>query len=135
MLSHGDVELTRGLERCEVPATGFPHAAHLRVAWVYLHEAPTVDDAIGRMTSTLRRFVASVGQPEKYSDPTTAFWMLQVAAAHAAMPDADFDAIVRAYPRLLDKNFIRPEDDYVTTSRAAHPPSDAPDRPVSGGPA
>ena len=60
------------------------------------------------MADTLRRFSISVGKAEKYSEPTTVFWMLQVAAARAVMPGATLDAVLRAYPRLLDKDLIRP---------------------------
>jgi hypothetical protein len=126
-----DVELTRGLERCEVPNEGFAHARHLRVAWVYLSESASVDEASARMASTLRRFAASVGRSEKYSEATTMFWMHQMAAVHAVMPDADIDAVLRAYPRLLDKNLIlacEPTD--ATTPGSTYPPSDAPDRAV-----
>jgi len=126
------VRLTRALERCEVPNEGFPHASHLRVAWVYLHEAATIDEAIARMASTLRRVAASVGKAEKYSDATTVFWMLQIAAARAVMPGANVDAVLRAYPRLLDKHFICMEDHHAATPGSPHPSSDAPDRPVSG---
>jgi hypothetical protein len=101
-----DTELARALERCEIPNEGFPHASHLRVAWVYLCESATVDEAIDRMASTLRRFTASVGKAEKYSHPTTAFWMYQLAAVRAVMPDADCETALRAYPRLLDKDLI-----------------------------
>jgi hypothetical protein len=106
MPADDDVALTRALERCEVPAAGLPHVSHLRVAWVYLRESTTVDAALERMTSTLRRLAASVGHPEKYSDQTTAFWMHQMAAVRAVMPDADIDEVLRAYPRLLDKHLI-----------------------------
>jgi hypothetical protein len=134
MLSPDDVQLTRALERCEAPTEGFPHRSHLRVAWVYLNESPSLDEAVGRMTTTLRRFAVSVGQAEKYSRPTTVFWMLQVAAARAAMPDRDLDAVLRAYSRLLDKNLIRADDPaHVIASGPDHSPSDAPDRPLSGG--
>ena len=112
MPNRDDIELTRALERCEVPAEGFPHASHLRVAWVYLSESPSIDEAIARMSATLRRFTASVGQAGKYSEPTTVFWMLQVAAARAVMPDADLEGLLRAYPRLLDKNLIRADDSH-----------------------
>lgn len=54
-----DVELTRALERCEVPSQGFHHADHLRVALVYLQESATIGAAIERMASTLRRVAAS----------------------------------------------------------------------------
>ena len=101
-----DAELARALERGEVPNEGFHHADHLRVALVYLNESPSVDAAVERMASTLNRFAASVGQARKYSQSTTEFWMYQMAAARAVMPGADCEAIVGAYPRLLDKNLI-----------------------------
>ena len=131
MLNERDLALTRALERCEVPSEGFPHAAHLRVAWVYLVESASLDEATAKMAATLRRFAGSVGQAEKYSEPTTVFWMLQVAAARAAMPGADLDTILRAYPRLLDKNFIRAAGAaHVTAPGATDPSSDASHRPV-----
>ena len=102
-----DVELTRALERGEVSNEGFRHASHLRVALVYLHESASVDEAIRRMASTLRRFAVSVGHPEKYSQATTEFWMYQMAAARALLPDADCEAILTAFPRLLDTNLMR----------------------------
>jgi hypothetical protein len=133
MLSRNEIILTRALERGEVPNEGFPHASHLRVAWVYLNESPSLDQALEQMSETLRAFAASVGRAEKYSEPTTRFWMLQVAAARAAMPGADLDAVLRAYPRLLDKNLIRADEaSHVTTSGSTHSPGDAPDRPVPG---
>ena len=88
MVAADDVELTRALERCEVPNAGFPHASHLRVAWVYLCESASVDEALARMGATLRRFASAVGRADKYSDAITAFWMYQMAAARAVMPGA-----------------------------------------------
>ena len=131
-----DAELTRALERGEVPNQGFHHADHLRVALVYLNESPSIDAAVGRMASTLSRFAASVGQAGKYSQPVTEFWMYQMAAARAVMPSADCDALVRAYPRLLDKNLILAyySNDAAAT-RATDSPRDAPDRPLPGRPA
>jgi len=105
-----DAELARTLERCEVPDDGFPHASHLRVAWTYLVESATVDDAVDRMASTLRRFAAAMGKADKYSHRTTLFWMYQLAAIRALMPDADCEAAIQAYPRLLDKNLILADD-------------------------
>ena len=121
-----DIELARALERCEIPNERFPHAAHLRVAWVFLSESATVDEAIERMADALRRFAASVGKAEKYSHPTTVFWMHQVAAVRALMPGASCDAALRVYPHLLDKNLIN-----ATPAGSAHSPRDASDRAVS----
>ena len=133
MLRRDDVELTRALERCEIPNEGFAHASHVRVAWVYLSESASIDQAIERMAATLRRFAVSVGQAGKYSDATTVFWMRQVAAARAAMPAAGLDAVLRAFPRLLDKHLIQADDaTHVTTPGPTHSSSDASDRPVPG---
>jgi hypothetical protein len=103
------------------------------VAWVYLNESASLDEAVERMGATLRRFAAAVGKAEKYSEPTTVFWMLQVAAARAAIPDADLDTLLRAYPRLLDKNLMRAsEAPHVIAPGSTDSSSDAPDRPLSG---
>jgi hypothetical protein len=102
-----DVELTRALERCEIPNEGFPHASHLRVAWVYLTESDSVEAATDRMTATLRKFAASVGKAEKYDHPMTVFWMQTVANARAAHPGATVDDVLRAEPQLLDKDLYK----------------------------
>jgi hypothetical protein len=122
-----DTDLARAIERCEAPAAGFHHADHLRIAWVYLKESPTVDEALARMAATIQGFAASVGQAGKYSDAITAFWMYQMAAVRAVMPSADCDAVLRAYPRLLDKDLID-----AASTRAPDPPRDAPDRALPG---
>ncbi len=102
-----DVELTRALERCEIPNAGVAHASHLRVAWVYLTECASVDDATERMAATLRRFAAAVGKAEKYDHPMTVFWMRSLADARAAHPGSTLDEVLRAEPRLLDKQLYK----------------------------
>jgi hypothetical protein len=129
MIAADDVELARALERCERPAAGLPHASHLRVAWVYLNESASVEQALARMAATLKRFAASVGSAEKYSDAITAFWIYQLAAIHAVMPGAGFDDVARAFPRLLDKELL------AVTPRAPDPPGDPSHRPVPRQPA
>jgi hypothetical protein len=128
-----DSELARALERGEVPNAGFHHPDHLRVALVYLDESPTVGDAIDRMAATLRRFAASVGQAQKYSQSTTEFWMHQLAAVRALMPDAPADALFAAFPRLLDKRLILAYySDDASATGPTHSPRHPPNRPVSG---
>lgn len=117
MAAASDVRLARALERGVAPEGRFHHTDHLRVALVYLDESLTVADAIERMAATLQRVAAAAGAPEKYSQPTTEFWMYQMAAVRALMPQASADAIFKAYPRLLDKNLLRAED----ADRAASP--------------
>jgi hypothetical protein len=129
-----DTDLTRALERCAVPNAGFHHADHLRVALVYLNESPTIGDAIDRMAATLRRFATAVGQPQKYSQATTEFWMHQVAAVRALMPDATADVLFAAFPRLLDTRLVLAYySDDATSTGATHSPRDPSNRSVSGG--
>ena len=61
-----DVELTRALERGEIK--DFHHASHLHVAWVYLAESSSVQQAANKMRDTLRRFAATAGKPAKYHE-------------------------------------------------------------------
>ena len=121
-----DTEMVRTLERGELPDAGFHHADHLRVAWVYLSECGGADAALARMAATLRRFAASVGKPEKYSDALTAFWIYQLASARALRPGAAIDDVFTACPRLLDKDLVLAYySGDAASSRSADPSRDA----------
>jgi hypothetical protein len=90
-----------------------------------------VDAAVDLMASTLRRVAAAAGAAEKYSHPITVFWMYQLAAVRALMPDADCDAVFLAFPRLLDKNLALAHDSINgAPARAADSPRDPPHRPL-----
>ena len=97
------VELTRALERGEIK--DFHHASHLHVAWVYLTESSSVEQAARRMRNTLRRFTAGAGKPEKYHETITLFWVHLLSRAHAASRAERLEDIVHANPQLLEKNF------------------------------
>ena len=96
-----DVELTRALERGEIK--DFHHASHLHVAWVYLDESSSVQQAANKMRNMLRQFAAAAGKPEKYHETITLFWVHLLA--HAASRAERLEDIVHANPQLLEKNF------------------------------
>jgi hypothetical protein len=100
-----DVELTRALERGEVANESFHHLSHLHVAWVYLSESSGVEEAAAKMRNTLQRFAAAAGKSEKYHETITLFWVHLLAGMHAAGSRESLKQIVRANPRLLEKNF------------------------------
>jgi hypothetical protein len=121
-----DAEMTRALERGELPGAGFHHADHLRVAWAYLEECGSADAALARMAATLRAFAASVGKPGKYSDALTAFWIYQLASVRALLPGAGIDTVFRVCPRLLDKDLVLAYYSAdVAPPGSADPPRDA----------
>jgi len=98
-----DVELTRALERGEIK--DFRHASHLHVAWVYLAESSSVQQAANKMRDTLSQFAAAAGKPEKYHETITLFWVHLLSRAYAASRGERLEDIVRANPQLLEKNF------------------------------
>ena len=99
-----DTELTRALERGEIANEGFHHQAHLHVAWVYLAESATVEEAAARMRDTLQRFAAGLGKPEKYHETITLFWLYLLGQARRAKPAYSLEQIIRENPQLLEKN-------------------------------
>jgi hypothetical protein len=98
-----DVEITRALERGDIK--DFHHASHLQVAWVYLAESSSVQQAGRKMRNTLRRFAAAAGKPQKYHETITLFWLQLLSRAHAASGGERLEEIVHANPQLLEKNF------------------------------
>ena len=100
-----DVALTRALERGEIANEKFRHTSHLHVAWVYLLESKSVDEATDKMRQTLRRFAASAGKPEKYHETITLFWVHLLARVRAIKAGQSLEQIVQATPGLLEKNF------------------------------
>src|SRR6202030_1132095 len=100
-----DVELTRALERGEIANENFHHASHLHVAWVYLSESSSVDEAAAKMRETLRQFAASAGKLEKYHETITLFWVHLLSRAHATAGGESLEKIVHANPCLLERIF------------------------------
>ena len=147
-----DVELARAVERGELEK--FPHASHLHVAWVYLAESPSAQQAANKMRHTLRRFAAAAGKPEKYHETMTLFWVQVLSYAYAVNRGGRLEDVVHANPQLLEKNFpltyysrerlfsdeariswVQPDlkplsSDAIATSSSS-PPRDPPNRSLS----
>ena len=148
-----DAELTRALERGDIANEDFHHTSHLHVAWVYLAESPSVEQAANKMRDTLRRFATAAGRPEKYHETITLFWLHLLSRANAARCGGRLEEIVHANPQLLEKNFplayysaqrlfsdkarnswvepdLKPLSIDATATCSSSPPRDAPDRPL-----
>ena len=100
-----DVELTRALELGEIANQNFHHASHLHVAWVYLCESSSVNEASNKMRVTLRQLAAAAGELEKYHETLTLFWVRVLALVRAVAAGKSLEEIVHANPQLLEKNF------------------------------
>jgi hypothetical protein len=147
-----DAEFTRALERGEIK--DFHHASHLHVAWVYLTESSSVHQAARKMRDTLRRFAAAAGEPEKYHETITLFWVQLLSRAHAGSCGQRLEDVVHANPQFLEKNFplayysaqrlfsdeartswvepdLKPLPINATATCSSSPPCDAPNRSLS----
>ena len=70
-------DFVAGVENCTIGARDFRHADHVRLAWICLRNYPLLE-AIARFVSTLRRFAAHHGMPEKYHETVTWAYLLLI---------------------------------------------------------
>ena len=99
-----DQAFARAFERGEITPAQFDHRAHVRVAWVYLNEAATIDEALPRMRDAIRRFAAAVGAATKYHETITVLWMRLLAGVKARGASGELAEVLLAHPTLADKD-------------------------------
>ena len=106
-ISLEDREFRRAFEACETKPAEFDHAAHVRLAYIYLCEHP-VEVAAARMKQSLIAFLFHLGIGEaKYHETITRAWIMAVGhfmTESAACPSAS--AFIKANPRLLDSKIM-----------------------------
>ncbi|MGD0492499.1 MAG: hypothetical protein ABSC32_13205 [Steroidobacteraceae bacterium] len=78
-----DDEFLHALETCELPATDFGHAAHMRAAYLYLRGA-SLDDALDAIRCALQHYVAHLGKADRYDEGMTRAY---VALIHRRMAE------------------------------------------------
>jgi hypothetical protein len=98
-----DEAFARAFEDGAVTPAEFDHRAHVRVAWVYLREAASVEAALARMRDAIRRFAAAAGASQKYHETMTVLWMRLLADVKARGASGELADVLRAHPALADK--------------------------------
>src|SRR5512132_160104 len=97
-----DAEFARRFERGEIRIADFHHREHLRVAWAFLQEARSTDEACDRMRNAIRAFAASVGHARKYHETLTLFWVRLLAEVRKQVDGTqDLASILPAHAFLL----------------------------------
>jgi hypothetical protein len=99
-----DEAFTRAFEDGAVTPAAFTHVAHVRVAWVYLREAASIDEALERMRTAIRWFAAAAGASQKYHETITVLWMRLLDDVRAQGASGEIADVLRAYPALADKD-------------------------------
>lgn len=108
-----DQDFAEAFERCAVDNKSFHHRDHVRLAWIYLREAPLLE-ALARFTASLKRFATANGRPELYHETVTWAYLLLI---HERMQQGDatgFDAfavensdLLAWKPSILDRYYDR----------------------------
>ena len=71
-----ELSITR-FEEGDVDPARFDHAAHIYVAWLYVHEFPGKESVV-RFDAALRRFTQKIGASAKYNAMVTWLFMLLI---------------------------------------------------------
>ena len=105
--SSDDRAFARDFEAFKIAPGAFDHAAHVRLAYVYLCEG-TVDAAADRMRGSLLAFLNHLGVgPAKFHETITRAWIMAVAHFMAeSEPCESAQAFMQANPRLLDSKIM-----------------------------
>jgi hypothetical protein len=106
-ISPEDRAFLEAFEACRVAPQAFDHAAHVRLAYVYLCEH-SVDGAVQRMKAALLAFLAHAGvDPAKYHETITRAWVMAVAHFMERSEACDgAGAFMAANPELLDSRIM-----------------------------
>lgn len=95
-----DDELIRLFEAGAVPAGGFHHEQHVRVAWNYVTRHPLAD-ALERFKSGLRRFALAQGKPDLYHETITVAYVLLINERVRRTAVRGWDRFAAEHPDLL----------------------------------
>jgi hypothetical protein len=100
-----DAEFLAVFERGGFPGNGFPHRAHLRMAWLYVTTLGP-DAAIEKAAGGIRNLALQNGVPTLYHDTITRAWVYAVAAFTRHSSSTSFAGFIEEHPRLLDKHLL-----------------------------
>jgi hypothetical protein len=101
-----DEEFLAVLERCELAAEAFTHAAHLRAGYLCLR-AGGFDAALGRMRSAIQRYAAHLGKPDKYHETITVAYLTLIHQRLSEGGEArDWASFQEQNPDLLERDLL-----------------------------
>jgi len=95
-----DSEVVDSFERGEIPGEDFHHADHLRLAYAYLREYPTLI-AIGKFSEALKRFAAARGKTQLYNETITCAYFFLIRERMEWSENKGWEDFVRKNPDLL----------------------------------
>ncbi|MDB5275748.1 MAG: hypothetical protein JWR61_703 [Ferruginibacter sp.] len=102
MKTHADLtdkEFETQFKNCTLSPDLFNHEAHLRLAWIHIHQYGT-GQAIENICNQLKGFTRHVGAADKYNVTFTAAAIMAVAHFKKKTDTANFNDFIMEVPRL-----------------------------------
>jgi hypothetical protein len=103
-----DDEFIASFEECTLAAGAFPHADHIRLAWLFVtrHGAAQAES---RLLSGIKKMADHAGAAEKFRYTTTVAWARLVAGTlqPGGAQQHTFENWIARYPQLLDSNLLQ----------------------------
>ena len=94
-----DSEFEKKFTSCDMDPAIFSHEAHLRLAWLHIHQYG-VDKAIENISNQLKDFVSAVGAEDKYNETLTIAAIRAVWHFKSKSHTNNFKDFIDAYPEL-----------------------------------
>lgn len=95
-----DEDLKAAFEDGSLPPDVFDHAAHVQLAWVYVHEL-ALPQAIERFIDGLRAFTRQHGDEAKYHETISWFFLLLIADRQGKTRAKTYVEFIEANPDLI----------------------------------
>lgn len=96
-----DRELVERFEACTLAASEFSHRNHVRLAWIYLNEAPLLD-ALRRFATNLERYATSLDASAKYHETITCAYLFLIHERMQQERGRTFDEFAVRWPELFE---------------------------------
>ena len=93
-------EIIRRFESGNVPEDSFRHADHVRLAFAYLSEYPSLE-ALDKFSGALKRFAAALGKSQLYNETITHAYFFLIRERMARSSDHDWEEFVLRNSDLL----------------------------------
>jgi hypothetical protein len=93
-------ELILQFESDAIPADGFHHADHVRLAFAYLSQYPPLQ-ALDKFSTALKRYATARGKSQLYHETITHAYFFLIRERMARSPASDRDEFCRRHPDLL----------------------------------
>jgi len=100
-----DQEFLMAFNSGTIQPAEFTHSAHIRLAYLYLKQAPFLEACIA-MRDGLKRFAASIGKATLYHETITVAFMSIIYDRICSNPEMNWEQLLVAFPDLIDKQLL-----------------------------